>query len=159
VIIAMMGLLGGFILVLLLLSFLLLKTRIAPAAKFIAIIVVSVFYWVQYQSLLQYRGWPTTDSLPDEFVLIATEIHEPDLSKGDEGIMYWWVRESGNPEQPPRVYQLPYQAEIHEKSEEVVKEQKQGAQYIGRPGNAADSHSGFGVSFERISKAGRYKKE
>jgi hypothetical protein len=159
VIIAMEGLLGGFILVLLLLSYLMIKTRISPLIKLIVVVVVSVFYWVQYQSLLQYRGWPTTASLPDEFVLIATEVHEPELSKGDEGVMYWWVRESGNPKQPPRVYQLPYQVEIHEKTQEVVREQKQGAQYVGKSGSAVDSNSRFGVSFERISKANRYKKE
>jgi hypothetical protein len=159
VIISIAGLLAGFILVLFLLGYLLIKTQLQPAAKLIAVIVVSVFYWVQYQSLLQYRGWPTTDSLPDEFVLIATEVHEPDLSKGDEGVMYWWVREGGNPHLPPRVYQLPYQVKLHEKAAEVVQEQKQGAQFLGKSGNAADSNSGFGVSFERISKSGRYKKE
>lgn len=158
-IIAVTGLLAGFILILLLLGVLLIKASISPVFKLATILVVSAFYWVQYQSLLQYGGWPTTDSLPDEFVLIATEVHEPDRSQGDEGIMYWWVRESGDTKQPPRVYQLPYQVKIHETAQQVVQEQKQGAQYVGKSASAADSKNGRGISFEKISKASRYKKQ
>jgi hypothetical protein len=90
-------------------------------------------------------------------VLIATEVHEPDLRNGDEGVMYWWVRESGNPEQPPRVYQLPYQVEMHEKAQEVAQQQKQGVQYVGKSVSYRLEFRIWG--FERISKSNRYKKE
>ncbi len=153
------GLLAGFILVLILLAFLLLSCEIRPVSKFLLVLLISAFYWVQYQSLLQYGGWPTTDRLPDEFILIASEVHEPDAGSRDQGVMYWWVRESNNPQQPPRVYQLPYQVDAHEQAEKVLQEQKQGAQYVGKTGSSVQQTSGVGVSFERISKSSRYKKQ
>lgn len=158
-ILSIMGLLAGFILVLLLVAYLVLKTQLAIMVKLLVVCMVTVFYWVQYQSLIQYTGWPTTAALPRNFILIASEVHEPDPHKGDAGVMYWWIRESGNPDQPPRVYQLPYRAELHQKAEQVVTEQKQGAQYLGKSQKGADSASGLGVSFDKISKAVRYKKE
>ena len=153
------GLLAGFILVLLLLGLVVIKSDLKPFFKLFVVVLVSAFYWIQYQSLLQYRGWPTTERLPEEFVLIASEVHEPDRKSGQEGVMYWWVRESDNPQQPPRVYQLPYQLEVHEQVEKVLQEQKQGAQYVGRTGTSVQQRSGIGVSFERVSKSSRYKKQ
>jgi hypothetical protein len=159
VILGTVGLLAGFILVLFLLAIVLIRSHTAVVTKFILVVLISSFYWVQYQSLLQYRGWPTTDQLPDEFILIASEVQEPDPRRGIEGGMYWWVRESDNLQQPPRVYQLPYQEEIHQQADNVIKEQEQGAQYVGRRGEAGAQSGGFGVSFERISKSSRYKKQ
>jgi hypothetical protein len=153
------GLMAGFILVMLLLGYLMLNTRLSVTGKLITVLVISGFYWVQYQSLLQFKGWPTEDALPANFILIATEVREPDKSAGDKGVMYWWVREGGKPLQPPRVYQLPYRAELNEKAQQVVQEQKQGAQYVGKSGNAADFNRGMGIRFEKVSKSSRHKKD
>ncbi len=154
---AILGLMAGFVVVLVLLYVLLLKTRLAVGYKVLALVVCTVFYWVQYQSLHQYTGWPSTDKLPDEFILIATDIHEPNKKTGQTGVMYWWVRDSDKAEQLPRVYQLPYQAQLHKKTEQVLKEQKQGGQYLGKKIKTADHSQGLG--FEKISKANRLKKK
>jgi len=156
---SVLGLLAGFMLILLLLAFTVLQTRVAVVYKLLLVLMVSGFYWVQYQSLLQFRGWPTTDDLPAEFILIATDVHEPDPTSGDEGVMYWWLRESGNPQQPPRVYQLPYRNELHQQTEQVVREQEQGAQYVGKKAPARRVDTASGISFEKISKASHYQKE
>jgi len=155
---AIIGLMAGFILVLVLLYTLLLKTKLAFGYKLLALVVCTLFYWIQYESLQQYTGWPTTDKLPSEFVLIASEVYEPNKTTGETGVMYWWIRESSLADQPPRVYRLPYQAELHQKTEEVIKDQKKGAQYVGKKSADITEANGLGVSFEKISKAKRHKK-
>jgi hypothetical protein len=90
---------------------------------------------------------------------VATDVREPDKQKGVEGVMYWWVRESGDPNQPPRAYCLPYQQQLHEQTEQVIKDQKQGSQYVGRRNRAPESVKGLGIGFEKISKLNRHQKK
>ena len=156
---AMLGLLAGFILVLAFLYYLLLKTDLSVGLKLVSIVVVTVFYWVQYQTLQQYMGWPATDDLPAEFVLIATDIHEPNKKTGEAGVMYWWGRDSADTSQPPRVYQLPFESSLHKQTDEVVEEQKKGSLYVGRRSSEAATSNSLGVSFEKISKASQNLKD
>lgn len=156
---AIIGLMAGFILVLAALTLLVLKTRLALPFKFLVVILVTAFYWVQYTSLKQYAGWPVTGRLPAEFVLLAAEIVEPNKQTGDKGVMYWWVRESDDPGRPPRVYQLPYVTEVHQQAVEVIDEQRQGAQFVGRQSGSPYSGTSLGVTFEKISKSARHQKE
>jgi hypothetical protein len=142
-----------------LLAYLVIKTELGVMLKLVLVVMVSGFYWLQYHSLLQYAGWPSRATLPEDFILIASEVREPDSSTGDPGVMYWWVRESGDNSEPPRVYELPYRSELHEQGEQVVQEQKNGAQFIGRRESSAASAQGIGVSFERISKVKRHSKD
>lgn len=156
---SMLGLLAGFILVLGFLYYLLIKTELAVGLKFVAILVVTVFYWVQYQTLQQYMGWPTTDKLPAEFVLIATDIHEPNKQTGEKGVMYWWVRDSADAKQPPRVYQLPFESSLHKQGDQVVEEQKKGSFYVGRKSETTATANSLGISFEKISKSSQNTKD
>jgi hypothetical protein len=155
---AIIGLTAGFMVVLVLLYLLLMRSNLGLSYKIIALAVSTLFYWIQYQSLQQYSGWPSTDKLPTEFILIASEIREPNKQTGETGVMYWWVKEGGTGSQPPRVYQLPYMQDMHKKADQVIKEQKQGAQYLGKKTINASKGNGFGLSFEKISKASRFKK-
>lgn len=155
---AILGLSAGFILVTALLFYVLLKSTQSLLVKSLALLLVTVFYWVQYQALHQYAGWPSTDELPEAFVLIATDIQEPDIKTGHKGVMYWWVRDSDDINAPPRVYQLPYQSQLHEKTEQVIEEQKQGSVYIARKQPGSAGGNSLGVSFDKVSKAERFKK-
>lgn len=156
---AILGLTTGFILVLAFLFLLTIKTDVKLVIKFIAVFVITGFYMIQYESLQQYTGWPSTDDLPEKFVLIASDVHEPNQKTGEKGVMYWWIRDSANVDQPPRVYQLSYQPEVHKKAEQVIDEQKKGSQYVGRKAGSHSASAGQGVSFEKISKSDRHKKE
>lgn len=156
---ALLGLLAGFMLVLIFLFYLLLKTPLGVGYKLLAVLVVTGFYWIQYEALQQYTGWPSNDDLPEQFVLVATEVQEPNKQTGQPGIMYWWVRDSSEPDLPPRVYQLPYQSDIHEKTEQVIEEQKKGGLYIGRNEQQSAANGGLGISFEKFSKASHYQKK
>ncbi len=155
---AIIGLMAGFILVLVLLYILMLKTALAPAYKILALVVCTIFYWIQYASLQQYTGWPTTDDLPEEFVLIASEVIEPDNKTGESGVMYWWIRESGSSQKSPRLYELPYQVGLHQKTEEVVQEQAKGGRYVGKKSEVSGSADGLGINFEKVRKAKPDKK-
>lgn len=155
---AILGLSAGFILLASFVYYLLIKTALSVPAKSLTLILFSSFFIIQYQSLQQFMGWPSTSRLPTEFVLIATDVREPNKQTGDVGIMYWWVRESKDLKQPPRVYELPYKAEMQQKTDEVIKQQKDGAQFLGKkPSNSASAGSS-GVSFNKISKSERHQK-
>lgn len=156
---AIMGLTAGFILVLTFLFYLMLRSELKPGYKFIAVFVAAGFYLVQYESLQQFTGWPTNDDLPDEFVLIASDVTEPNQKTGQRGIMYWWLKDSKDVNLPPRVYALPYQPEMHKKTQQVIEEQKKGNLYMGRKTVDRASSAGQGVNFEKISKSSRHQKE
>ena len=156
---AIFGLTAGFILVLFFLFYLTLKTDLHIAVKFLAVFISAGFYIIQYESLQQFTGWPSTDDLPEKFVLIASDVHEPNQKTGEEGVMYWWIIDSANSQQPPRVYQLPYEAEVHKKTDQIIEQQKKGSQYVGRKTERSSSSAGSGVSFEKISKSNRHKKK
>lgn len=156
---ALLGLLAGFMLVLIFLYYLLLKTSLGLIYKLLAVILVSSFYWVQYESLQQYTGWPSNDDLPEKFVLVATQVQEPNKQTGEQGVMYWWVRDGSRPDLPPRVYQLPYQSDMHEQAAQVIEEQKKGGLYIGQRNQQSSTSKGESVSFEKISKASHHQKK
>ncbi len=155
---AIIGLSAGFIFVIALLLLLLLKSRLALPLKTGAVIIATLFYWLQYSSLQQFAGWPVSGELPEEFVLIAAEVIEPNKSTGEPGVMYWWIRESGDLERPPRVYQLPYVNQVHQQAAEVLNEQKKGGQFIGRQSGDRHSDGKLGISFDRLSKSSLHQK-
>lgn len=155
---AILGLTSGFMLVLVFLFYLTLKTSIQVWVKLLAVLVVSVFYIIQFESLQQYTGWPSTDNLPEKFILIAADVREPDQKTGEKGVMYWLVRDSTDKQQPPRVFELPYQVEVHKKAEQVISEQKKGSQYIGRISENKSASAANGIGFEKVSKVEYLKK-
>lgn len=156
---AILGLVGGFMLVTVILLLLLLKCDLPVVLKFLLVFLVSGYYLIQYQSLQQYSGWPSDDALPQKFVLLATDVREPNPKTGDAGVMYWWLRDSADSHQPPRVYRLPYQVDLHEKSQQVVEQQRNGSQYVATSNGQSPTSVGEGISFKKISKAQRHKKK
>lgn len=73
--------------------------------------------------------------------------------------MYWWVKDNKNIQQPPRVFQLSFESAMHKKTQQVLEEQNKGSMYVGRKKEMAITYTGLGLSFEKISKASRHKKE
>ena len=154
---AILGLMAGFVFVLMVLLLVLIKTSVKTSVKFILVLMVSVFYWFQYDSLQQFTGWPSSHKLPESFVLIASDVREPNKKTGESGRLYWWVRDSAEPDALPRAYELPYREKLHKRSAKVLEQQKQGALYVGRQaGNSAGES--LGIEFEKISKSTLYKK-
>ncbi len=150
---ALLGLTAGFILLSLMLFFLWVRSSLPQSWKWLALIALLGFFWIEYTSLQRYAGWPTTEALPERFRLIASEVAEPDKKTREDGLMYWWLQDLDHPERPPRVYRLPYEAKVHEQSAQVLQEQAKGAAWVGkRSARGGGAGNGLGVEFERIRK-------
>ncbi len=148
---ALIGLMAGFILLSLLLFLLWLRAPLPQGWKWLALIALAGFFWVEYAALRHYAGWPTREPLPERFQLIASHVVEPDKKTRADGVMYWWLRDLDHPDWPPRVYELPYEARAHEQSAQVLEEQSKGAAFVGRrSARGAAAGNGLGVEFERI---------
>ncbi len=76
-------------------------------------------------------GWPSTDPLPERFVLLAAVIEEP--SAKTPGALYVWVNaiENGKPAREPRSFRLPYAKNLHALLDEGMKKVRQGVSQMG----------------------------
>ena len=137
---AVFGLLAAYVLIALLLLNLCLYSRLPVWVKASSIVIVSLFYWVTYDSLTGLMGWPTTASMPEKFLLLARVVVEPDKESGDSGAVYLWADDlgEGRPSMIPRAYHLPYDAVLHKRVEEAIKRQRQGIVQVGTAKNGED---------------------
>ncbi len=150
---ALIGLVAGFILLSILVFLLWLKSPLPQGWKWLVLIALVAFFWVEYASLQRFAGWPADAALPQRFRLLASEIREPDKKTREPGVIYWWLRDLDHPESPPRAYRLPYDARLHEQSARVLEEQGKGASWVGRPSReGAASGRGLGVDFEKMPR-------
>lgn len=80
-----------------------------------AIVVTGVFFGYTYLSILGILGWPTNDTPPERFALLATRIVEPDRISGSPGMIYLWLEEldeNNIPSGRPRSYGLTFTSEF-----------------------------------------------
>jgi hypothetical protein len=98
-----------------------------------ALLVVSVvgFYFWADEAVHGMWGWPSSDTLPERFVLLATVIEEP--TNKSAGALFVWVQalENGKPVRAPRAYQLPYAKDLHALLNEGIKKSRQGVSQLG----------------------------
>lgn len=101
--------------------------------KVLSILVVSCFYILHYSTLQKSLGWPTDQTPPERFLLIAQQITEPDSSTGDEGSIYLWAAaiKQGEVEQVPRSYFLPYSKSLHSELDLARAGQRKGIPQVG----------------------------
>jgi hypothetical protein len=90
-------------------------------------------------------GIPSTDALPERFVVLAALIDEPRAKF--PGALYMWVTpiEEGKGFLQPRAYRLPYTRTLHEQISDGMRKGREGVPQMGtaevKPGN------GKGVSW------------
>jgi hypothetical protein len=96
------------------------------------VIGVTTLYFVADGTLAGVWGWPSRDSLPERFVLLAAVIEEP--SKTQPGALYVWVNalNNGKPAKEPRAYRLPYTKDLHSLLNEGMKKARQGVTQMGQ---------------------------
>ncbi len=101
--------------------------------KCAVIVLVSGFYLYHYKTLEQALGWPTFQSPPEKFLLIAHQVIEPDPANGSEGAIYLWAAsiDSSSVEDTPRSYALPYTKNLHAKLDSARAGQRKGIPQIG----------------------------
>ncbi len=103
--------------------------------KVMMIVLVTGFYFITYNSLNGMLGWPTTGSLPDRFLLLASSVKEPGKKKGGGGgEIYLWVTSlvDNKPSGEPRAYQLRYSTELHAQLEQANKRIRDGVLQLGK---------------------------
>ena len=99
--------------------------------KGLLLLGVSVFYFWANEAVHSMWGWPSSDALPERFVLLAAVIEEP--SAKTSGALYVWVNalENGKPAAQPRAYKLPYAKDLHALLNEGLKKARQGVTQMG----------------------------
>ena len=99
--------------------------------KGVLVACVAVLYFWGDAVVHDLAGWPTTDTLPERFVLLAAVIDEP--TKQRSGALHVWVNalEDGKPAERPRAYTLPYAKDVHALLEEAMKKNRQGVSQVG----------------------------
>ena len=104
-----------------------------------AILVTSAVFVLCYFALRDMLGWPASEPLPKQFVLIAAEVREPrKYGEGDGGI-FIWARPTGVPEEPPRAFRLPYSKTLHKRVTQATGELRKGRGQTGRTERAQNA--------------------
>lgn len=109
-------------------------TKIPSWIKLSCILLISSFYYLTFSSYLGLLGWPTNQKLPEDFLLLASSITEPDDSLGEPGVIFVWLStfEDNFPANEPRAYKLPYDLELHASLDEALRQQRRGNVQLGR---------------------------
>ena len=112
-------------------------------------------------SLSNLLGWPSDQSLPEEFQVHWIEIKEPNKRTGDKGCVYVWATGSEGEHHKtdgwrtllvyfqnydptePRAYRLNYSRELHERSQEALGKIKNG-EGVGGKNNGRGKGKGEG---------------
>ena len=122
-------------------------------------------------SLENWSGWPSSQTLPDEFMVHWIQISEPNKQTGKPGNIYVWVTSLEKYYQDdgwddwreffisfythdlyqPRAYKLPYSLELHKKAQgalgNLIKGEKIKGGVNGRRGDNGENTKGDGGSF------------
>ncbi len=79
-------------------------TRWPIVLKMLLIGVVTVFYFLAYDSVHGVLGWPAEEAPPKRFVLLAVVADEPSKERGTKGSIFIWINgiEDNRPVAEPR---------------------------------------------------------
>jgi hypothetical protein len=108
---------------------------------------VTVLYFYGHAAIHAIWGIPSTDALPERFLMLSAVIEEP--SSRNAGALYLWVSElrEGQPMLEPKSFRLPYSKELHGQIHEGLKKGRDGVNQMGtaepRPGKQGASFLGL----------------
>jgi len=132
------GLVAAYVLIGLILLSINLYSNWSWKVKAGTIILTSVFYIITYLSYPHLLGWPTSETLPERFQVIAAHVKQPNKITGEGGAVYLWVAQIDNlaSPSPPRAHRLEYSNELHEM---VIKANSKLNKGIAQLGEAEDN--------------------
>ena len=121
----------SFCALLLLAALALLWSRWPAWLKLLLLLGVTAFYFYADEAVHGMWGWPSGDTLPGRFTLLAAVIDEPTAKSA--GGLYVWVTaiDNGKPAAQPRAYRLPYSKDLHAMLSEGMKKVRQGVAQVG----------------------------
>jgi len=110
------GLIAAYIVLAVLLLSINLYSKWSWRIKVMTIFITSAFYIISYFSFPPLLGWPTKQALPSHFMLLSSEVHQPNKLTGTEGAVYLWLKEVEDITTyvQPRAYVLTYSNSLHE---------------------------------------------
>jgi hypothetical protein len=113
--------------------------------KSLLVLGVTVLYFHGHDAVHAIWGIPSTDALPERFVMLAAVVEEP-TSKA-AGALYLWVNplHEGKAVLQPRAYKLPYSKSLHEQINEGIKKGRDGVSQMGTAEVKLGSGRGWGV--------------
>jgi len=122
------------------------------------ILLMGGFFFITYDSLHDMLGWPTKRDLPDEFLMIASRVIEPNKKNKANGEIYIWASaiNDSHPDKEPRAYRISYSPELHEEVENANWRMRRGRVQMGRveevdaPNESQDSQR-TSTQIERIT--------
>jgi hypothetical protein len=99
--------------------------------KGLLVVGVTLFYFYANDVVHNMWGWPSSDALPEKFVLLAAVIEEPNSKQ--PGALYVWVNalENGKAIPQPRAYRLAYAKDLHALLNEGMKKVREGVSQMG----------------------------
>jgi hypothetical protein len=108
--------------------------------KLVLVVAVSGLYFFGNDAVHQLWGVPSTDALPERFVMIAAVVEEP--TNRSPGAIFLWLSapREGGPLLEPRAYRLPYSKPLHAQVEEGLRKGKDGISQMG----TAEARAGHG---------------
>lgn len=113
-----------------LLCLILIRAQLPSAMKLGLVGVAVAFHFWHFYALVSITGWPTRESLPENFELLASRVVQPDSARGFAGEIHLWILpEAGS---QPRGYQLPYARSLHELLVESDRRRGDGSRELGR---------------------------
>jgi hypothetical protein len=129
---SLMGLAATYVLLGLLGLLILLRLNFPLWLKFVVILMMSGGYLLHYGTLKSFLGWPSTDALPMQFEIIATDVQEPSVTRDNVAAIHFWVRSATHRDEAPKAYTQPYSKALHQKVIEINKALKSGKRQFGR---------------------------
>ena len=103
--------------------------RFSAFNKVMICLLLPVIYFIHWNTLQQTRGWPSDQTLPSQFELIAADVVEPNKLENNKGNIHLWIRPSET--EPPRAYILAYSRDLHQRLFETKKRMSSGRRQIG----------------------------
>ena len=124
---------GSNVLLLALLLLILLFSRLHWILRLFLVLIVSGSYWLTYQGWDRARGWPSSNPLPEKFLLHGAVIEEPNQAQGLDGTIFVWATDldSHQPAEQPRAYILPYSEKLHGAAQEALRHMRNGELQLG----------------------------
>ncbi len=122
-----------------------LRTRLPPAVKAGAVVVVSAFYVVTYFAFHGITGWAAERALPERFRLVAAVVDEPKS-------IYLWVLPLDDSTTEPRSYRIPYESQLHAEVDTAVQRMHRGQAQLGqrRPSSGSRAARGDAIRFSDV---------
>jgi hypothetical protein len=97
------------------------------------VLLVSGSYWLAYQGWDRAQGWPSTNPVPEKFLLHGAVIEEPDKDRGVDGTIFLWLSDltTYQPAEQPRAYIMPYSKRLHTAAQEALRQMRNGELQMG----------------------------